>query len=68
MVYPKDSRSENIFLLGFSGSNVQRLFHLEEEEAPLKDQKIGRMEKGNDLPKQQNATQEKLTELTKRED
>jgi hypothetical protein len=45
-----------------------------DEEAPLKDQKIvlleprvSNLEKENDLLKQQNAIQEKLTELAKRE-
>jgi hypothetical protein len=45
-----------------------------EEESPLKDQKIvlleerlSNLEKENDLLKQQNAIQEKLTELAKRE-
>src|SRR5512139_3906124 len=72
-LWPRDSRSEDIALLCFPGSDAQRLLKIE-EEAPLKDQKIslleGRianLEKENDLLKQQAAIQEKLTELAKRE-
>ncbi len=57
----------------FPGSDAQRLLKIE-EEAPLKDQKISlleariaNLEKENDLLKQQNIIQEKLTELAKRE-
>jgi hypothetical protein len=52
---------------------AQRLLRID-EEAPLEDQKIALLEqrvsnlvKENDLLKQQNAIQEKLTELAKRE-
>lgn len=55
------------------GSNPQRLLRIE-GEAPLKDQKIAlleqrvsNLEKENDLLKQQNTIQEKLTVLAKRE-
>jgi len=57
----------------FAGSCAQRPLRVD-EEAPLKDQKItfvrqgvSNLEKENDLMKQQNTTQEKLTEPTERE-
>jgi len=59
--------------LCFPGSDAQRLLRID-EEAPLKDRKIAlleqrasNLEKENDLLKQQNVIQEKLTELAKRE-
>ena len=73
MAWPRDSRSEDTPLLCFPGSDAQRLLQID-EEAPLKDQKIAlleqrvsNLEKENDLLKQQNAIQLKLTELAKRE-
>jgi hypothetical protein len=66
-------RSEDGSLRCFSGSDAQRLLRID-EEAPLNEQKIAfleqrvsNLEKENDLLKQQNITQEKLTELAKRE-
>ena len=62
-VYPEPRRT----------GDAQRLLRID-EEAPLKDQKIAlleqqvsNLEKEKDLLKQQNAIQEKLTELAKRE-
>jgi DNA-directed RNA polymerase specialized sigma subunit len=59
--------------LCFPGDNAQRLLRID-EEAPLKDEKIAalkervaNLEKENDLLRQQNVIQEKLTELAKRE-
>ena len=57
----------------FQGSDAQLLLQIE-EEAPFKNEKIAvleqrveNLEKENDLLRQQNATQEKLTELANRE-
>jgi hypothetical protein len=66
-------RNEDTPLRCFPGNDAQRLLRIE-EEAPFKDQKIAHLEqrvsnleKENDLLNQQNAIQEKLTELAKRE-
>ena len=73
MDWPRDSRSEDTTLLFFPGSDAQRLLRID-EEAILKGRKIALLEqratslrKENDLLKQQNAIQEKLTERAKRE-